>query len=72
MKEKIEIRFGANSYNPCKDCGRRYAGCHSNCEEYKMYKTKNNFIKKKRLDKLLEEKDVRESLAKATKARLGI
>ena len=72
MKEKIEIRFGTNTFCPCKDCGQRYIGCHSVCEEYKMYKIKNNFIRKKRLDKLIEEKDVRESLAEATKIRLGI
>ena len=72
MKEKIEIRFGTNLYCPCKDCDQRYVGCHSSCEEYKTYKIKNNFIRKKRLDKLIEEKDVRESLAEATKIRLGI
>ena len=72
MKEKIEIRFGTNLCCPCKDCDQRYVGCHSTCEEYKTYKTRNNFIRKKRLNKLLEEKDVRESLADATKIRLGI
>lgn len=72
MKEKIEIRFGTNLCCPCKNCEARYIGCHSGCEDYKLYKTKNNFIRKKRLDNLLEEKDIRESLADATRIKLGI
>lgn len=24
--------------NPCKDCTRRYSGCHSNCEDYKKFR----------------------------------
>lgn len=23
--------------SPCKDCTKRCAGCHSNCEEYKTF-----------------------------------
>lgn len=29
-----------NIKSPCKDCGKRYLGCHSNCKEYKKFKNK--------------------------------
>ena len=30
-----------SSLSPCKDCGDRYLGCHSDCERYKSYKEEN-------------------------------
>ena len=28
------------SDTPCLDCNKRYAGCHSKCENYKMFREK--------------------------------
>lgn len=32
---------------PCKDCGDREIGCHSQCEKYKAYSFYNEEIKSK-------------------------
>ena len=38
---------------PCKDCGDREIGCHSQCEKYKTYSFYNEEIKsKQRLENL--------------------
>lgn len=36
--------------SPCKDCGSRYVGCHSDCEKYKDFRDevdRNNDLKQK-------------------------
>lgn len=30
--------------NSCKDCTKRYVGCHSTCEDYKQFVEKNKAI----------------------------
>lgn len=32
----------------CKDCERRYVGCHSQCEDYKQYREQLDRINKQR------------------------
>lgn len=34
----------------CKDCTKRYPGCHSKCEEYLAAKTRRDEARKKRYD----------------------
>ena len=33
---------------PCKKCDKRHIGCHSDCEEYKKYKTEQRDIYRER------------------------
>ena len=35
-------------YNTCLDCTKRYRGCHSKCNDYKLYKEHLDRIKKKK------------------------
>ena len=35
-------------YCACKDCTKRYVGCHAECEEYKDFVTRNEKIKQQR------------------------
>lgn len=30
-----------NKYKPCKDCKRRYIGCHDRCQDYQYFKKLN-------------------------------
>lgn len=30
--------------NPCKDCSRRQKGCHSNCNEYIIWRADKDLI----------------------------
>ena len=43
--------------SPCKDCGNRYLGCHSECGKYTLYKRKCNLesstIRKKKYENYL-------------------
>ncbi len=32
--------------NQCYECKKRYAGCHSSCEEYKRFKAENETRKR--------------------------
>lgn len=43
--------------SPCKNCDKRYLGCHSECGKYTMFavkrKEENDTIKKKRYENYL-------------------
>ena len=32
-------------YAPCKNCEKRYVGCHSKCDEYKRFKDEHDYAK---------------------------
>ena len=29
---------------PCKDCDRRHTGCHSECDDYKMFRAEQDKV----------------------------
>ena len=33
---------------PCKGCKKRYPGCHSQCEDYLVYKEENEKLKQEK------------------------
>lgn len=35
---------------PCKDCKNRHNGCHTDCQDYKSYKTKIQKVKDNIID----------------------
>lgn len=35
---------------PCKDCEKRHVGCHSSCEDYKMYHDENVKLQEQRAE----------------------
>ena len=35
-------------FKACKDCEKRYVGCHGECETYKAEKAKNEELREKR------------------------
>lgn len=45
MSEPFKIKLG-NGSAPCKDCEKRYLGCHSSCDDYISYrKDRDKFLK---------------------------
>ena len=34
--------------SPCKDCEKRYVGCHSECEQYKEFRVARDEFKKEK------------------------
>jgi hypothetical protein len=41
--KKNRMSFGGTKeLNPCKECTRRYEGCHSSCEDYLSWKAEND------------------------------
>lgn len=38
--------------SPCKDCTRRFIGCHDTCQEYLLFKEGREYISKKRLEEI--------------------
>ncbi len=36
---------------PCKDCEKRYLGCHSDCESYKAYRADREADYEKRMNR---------------------
>ena len=51
--------------SPCKDCEKRYIGCHADCEDYFNF---TNEIKKIKMKKF-EEKEVSDTIFKIKKTR---
>jgi hypothetical protein len=46
-----------NQTCPCKDCKRRFLGCHSSCGEYKTWKNLKETERTERQTKRMEEYD---------------
>ncbi len=42
---------------PCKDCARRFLGCHSSCGEYKTWQKLKDADREQRRRKRIEEYD---------------
>lgn len=42
---------------PCKDCARRFLGCHSSCGEYKTWQKLKETERNERQRKRMEEYD---------------
>ena len=57
---------------PCKDCDKRYAGCHAQCEEYQRY---NNYraimraVRFKRLQAVMDFQGVKEQTFRQQRKR---
>lgn len=50
---------------PCKDCTKRYLGCHSECEEYADYKT----VRAKQNEQLKKDRAVIDALSRGCSRR---
>lgn len=47
MSNVFKVNLG-NGSAPCKDCKNRTLGCHSNCDEYILYRSdRDKFLKEK-------------------------
>ena len=58
---------------PCKDCEKRYYGCHSQCEGYQQFRAEQNGLLKKRLMEIQSTPDpdkmIRKSIWKFSKKK---
>ena len=58
---------------PCKDCEKRYSGCHSQCEGYLQFREEQNGLLKKRLMEIQSTPDpdkmIRKSIWKFSKKK---
>lgn len=52
---------------PCKDCDKRHLGCHSTCEDYKLYKSEVNKVNDTRNKYLNNDYGLRESVLRSKK-----
>ena len=59
-----------NNKAPCFNCQNRQVGCHSECQGYLEYQTKNNAIRTKRLEEHEKARRLNDCLSKATIARM--
>ncbi len=41
------LNINTRSNFSCKDCQKRYVGCHSDCEPYKQFKKETTELRKK-------------------------
>ena len=46
-----------NQTCPCKDCKRRFLGCHSSCGDYISWKKLKDYDREQRQRKIMEEYD---------------
>lgn len=51
--------------SPCKNCDKRYLGCHSQCEDYKEWKIKEQEEHAKAINKQKAERMQEDILIKA-------
>lgn len=49
---------------PCKECEKRYLGCHANCEEYQAWRSERIEM----YEKISKEKEKQEWTYKAVRA----
>lgn len=59
---------------PCKDCYKRYLGCHSECADYIDYNNKQQKIRDERMERAEEcqriVKQINESRKRMTRGRI--
>ena len=59
---------------PCKDCEKRYLGCHSECADYIDYNNKQQKIRDERMTRAEEcqmiVKQINESRKRMTRGRI--
>ena len=60
---KRGIRLGCNE-SPCKDCQKRFLGCHSVCKEYKDFVEENAENRKIRQIHMANQTEVIDSFRK--------
>ncbi len=59
---------------PCKDCEKRYVGCHSKCTEYVDFRKRldaENEVRQKKMTELVERGNYIHDRARQLKRRSG-